>query len=422
MLLDSTTSLKMVHDALGDFLEFLGIDPRTGISNMSKWRQLLASPEDPDLPEDSAVPDGYVEFNYSDGHAIQIPCLWKVTYLSDGSNRERITLRNGQDAAVWECRKFNTAYGEITALFLERLAEIGVLSANRLIAHNSVEYGHVLTLVAPGIFNMIAANVDASGLSVEKIKVSGIASVESCSFAELDLADGDAAISSAQIEDAVAGTFTCDSPRLQFAEKFNAWTSKAVSTETDAAYSGYIPFDALSSDGRPINGFGLPIAANPFYPDFVYAINYPSTWKPPFAWVPSSKPPTGTYWRDSDGIYWHRTRVTTTESRFGNVNAIWPPHSMISGDFDTETLPPFRFAADGMIVTVQNLSATQILVAATDRYTRGQDGNWTWAPGNVSRLSGERMCQFMARRNFIWSGDEIAAVEYQFLPIGYPND
>lgn len=246
-----------------------------------------------------------------------------------------------------------------------------------------------------------------------------------CTFNDVSAPDAEVDVVSARFDEIKATELICTGEQRITVEAFNAWYGASSGTtrpQTDAKYTTYIPFFPLSATGAPINGFEKPLVDNPFYPDKIYMDEHGAPWNASFAWVPSATRPSVPYWQDTDGIYWYKVRVGTSASRFGSPNLIWPVRASADNTYTDSTTPPMKAEADGMIVTVKAFASQSVPVCLTDRYTFESEETWSWYPGATRMIKGPRICEFMAKRHFIWSGNKITAVEYEFLPIGDLDD
>lgn len=415
MLLDSDSSLKVAHDIIHDANEFF-----------KKWSWLLAEPDDSSLGEDSTVPEGYVEFEYSDGSIFNVPCVWNVLMFSEGDVREKITFINGEHSGQWSVGTVSTAVGAFYGLISDAPIEVGALKTDELIALNNEDYDDVLSIIFPQIEDLSTGAIDALALTIQEFTGTNT-TMGNCTFNDVLAPDAEVEdVVSARIDELKTTELICTGEQRITVESFNAWYEGSVSSarpQTDAKYTTYIPFFPLSATGEAINGYEKPLVDNPFYPDKIYMDEHASPWKPSFAWVPSATRPSVPYWQDTDGLYWYKVRVGTTESRFGSPDLIWPVRAAADQiNYTDSTTPPMKAEADGMIVTVKALSSLSVPVCLTDRYTFESEEAWSWYPGTTRSIKGPCIREFMAKRNFIWSGNKIIAVEYEFLPIGDLDD
>lgn len=433
MLLDSDSSLKVAHDIIHDANDLLRI--KDSIAEMkageqrkhSKWEQLLDTPDSPNLPPDSTVPEGYVEFEYSDGSIFRVPCVWNIFMFSEKDVREKITFINGEHSGQWRVGTATTSVGAFYGLISDAPIEVGTLTTDGLISLNNEDYGDVLSIVFPQIEELSTGTIDALALTIQEFTGTNT-TLGNCTFNDVSAPDAEVEdVVSARFDEIKATELICTGEQRITVESFNAWyqaSTYAFDTrpQTDAKYSTYIPFYPLSATGEAINGYEKPLVDNPFYPDKIYMDSHGVPWKASFAWVPSATRPSVPYWQDTDGIYWYKVRVSTSASMFGSPNLIWPVRATADANFTDSITPPMKAEADGMIVTVKAFSTTPVPVCLTDRYTFESEEVWNWYPGTTRMIKGPRICEFMAKRHFIWSGNKITAVEYEFLPIGDLDD
>ena len=414
MLLDSDSSLKVAHDIIHDANEFF-----------KKWSWLLAEQDDSSLGEDSTVPEGYVGFEYSDGSIFNVPCVWNVFMFSEKDVREKITFINGEHSAQWRVGSASASVGAFYGLISDAPIEVGALKTDGLISLNNEEYGDVLSIIFPQIEDLSTGTIDALALTIQKFTGTNT-TLGNCTFNDVSAPDAEVEdVVSARIDEIKTTELICTGEQRITVESFNAWYGASVGTtrpQTDAKYTTYIPFLPLSATGEAINGYEKPLVDNPFYPDKIYMDEHGSPWKPSFAWVPSATRPSVPYWQDTDGIYWYKVRVGTTASMFGSPNLIWPVRAAADSTYTGSTTPPMKAEADGMIVTVKCFSSVSVPVCLTDRYTFESEEAWSWFPGTTRSIKGPCIREFMAKRHFIWSGNKITAVEYEFLPIGDLDD
>lgn len=414
MLLDSDTSLKVAHDIIHDANEFF-----------KKWPWILKTPDHP--PEGSTVTDGYVEFEFSDGSVLRIPCHWVVFQYADGSVTEKLQFRRGANSATWRAGMTGTAAGQFAGMLSGAGINIGALVISEIVAMNEGGAEAPVMIETPIIDSLVCLNLRTKGSAIGALAASDEFELEGDTFEDVETADG--AVENIQFcaEEAVSRSMEGVGERKIPVDRFNAWRITApgeTPPRTNAPYTGEISFDALSPDGSPMNGFDNALISNPFYPDWIYVSEYKASWKPILAWVPSATRPASPYWQDSDGIYWYRARVVPAGGDPGSVCCCYPPRTVpgtlyIGGG--NNTTPPVKADADGMIVTVDILAEGPVSICLLDKYVYQDDNTWAWAPGYTRTVTGPRICEFIVKRNFIRSGSSITAIEYQFLPLGDLN-
>lgn len=403
MLLDSDTSLKIAHDIIHDANEFF-----------KKWPWLLADPDT--SPEESTVSNGYVDFEYADGSMVRIPCAWTTLLFSDGESREKITFKRGTMLGEWA----PGSSWDASAI----VSNVPVVVDNLFIETAAAPDSDTsIEIVMPNVHDVVAGVVKTINAIIQNLTATGSFGLRDSSYENVLMKDGEADLNDLRADAASSRDLVCTGERIVPVEKINAWPENETSPETDAEYSGNIPFECLSASGTPLNGFQSPLIDNPFYPDLIYvgARGIP-VWKPTYAWVPSIGRPSAPYWQDTDGLYWHKVNVITSASRFGSPNCLWPIRTTPNKNNSETTTPPMKIEADGMIVTVKVLESVEVPICVTDRYEYKNESTWTWSPGTTKMIKGPRVCEFMVKRNIVsWDGSKISAVEYQFLPIGDLN-
>ncbi len=409
MLLDSDTSLKCAHDIIHDAFEFF-----------TKWPCLVEDPDDTSSGDSASK--GYVDFEFADGSLFRVPCAWSIFTLAEGNVRESITFRNNGFSETWSVGTVTATVGAITGLIANGPVAAGVFRTASITGLTSEN--NLVVLVLPSMMNFTAHAIEMLNAAIRRFIGTGTFEINNSELATLNAPDGEVILDEHIRADAVVTEDLITSgEKIIPVEKVNGWitpSDPSLAPETDATYTEYIPFEALSNNGAPINGFNLPLVDNPFYPDWIYVSSRYSPWKPDYAWVPSATMPNVPYWRDIDGIYWYKARIESNASMFGSPSFVWPMRTAIKseGMFVNSTTPPMKMEADGLIVTVQVMGNGIAPICLTDRYDRIGDGNWLWQPGVIRTVTGPRICQFIAKRNFIWANNQIISIEYQFLPIG----
>lgn len=405
MLLDSETALKVAHDIIHDSEEFF-----------AKWKLLAANA--------SEMPEGFVDFEFSDGSLIRIPCVWQILTLAEGAERPELVLRNGDAAITWKPGEASSAAGAVAGLLCDGAIPAGAISTDALFGLNQRSGGAPLRIIQ-GLFNtLVSASLVTSACTIKKITTDNTAEIIGSSFEDL-FASGEGYID-ADIDE--WGGDTIDAEELVSygewhvpVEKMNAWVSGDSSDPaTDAIYTGAIPFLPLDPNGLPVHNFGASLTDNPFFPDWVYTSDKPAIWRPAAAWVPSLTKPATPYWRDADGVFWYLARVTTDKGIFGGVEMAYPPRCR-ENDNAEATVPPVPVTADGIVVTVQHLTDGTVPYATSDRYEYRSPGEWYWEPGRTVQVNGPGATQFVLKRVFTIINGMIVAVEYQLLPLGDVN-
>ena len=405
MLLDTATALKVAHDIIHDSEEFF-----------AKWKLLGAS--------SSEMPEGFVDFEFSDGSLIRIPCVWQILALAEGAERPGLVLRNGDTTVTWKPGEASSAAGAVAGLLCDGTVSVGSIAADALSGLNQGSSGDPLRIMQ-GLFNtLVSTSLVTSACTIKKITTDNTAEIIGSSFEDL-FASGEGYID-ADIDE--WGGDTVDTDELVSygewnvpVEKMNAWKpGDSSSPSTDAIYTGAIPFLPLDQNGLPVNNFDAALTDNPFFPDWVYTSDKSATWRPAAAWVPSLTKPSTPYWRDADGIFWYLARVTTGASMFGGVGMVYPPRCK-DNDNAEEAVPPVPAVADGIVVTVQHLTEGSIPYAMSDRYEYRSPGEWDWEPGRIIQVNGQGAAQFVLKRVFTIMNGMITAVEYQLLPLGDVN-
>lgn len=428
MLLDTETAVKIAHDIIHDAKEFLGYEDPSGSagSNNSegdkkprvpgKWEKVING-----TPED--VPEGYVDFEFSDGSLIRMPCVWQTLLFAQGAERPKLEFKRGGTTVTWQPGSVVAARGSV-----EGLVSDGPVVVDNLITESilGISKGTTSSVeIVKGQFDAITAMAIIIAASViEKLTVDTDATITGGRFENL-LAGGEGYIdadveewdgNSIEVEDLVTS-----GEQYVAVEKMNAWTqSPPLAPTTDAKYTGTIPFLPLNEKALPINGFDNPLESNPFFPDWFYTCNQGGPYNPRYVWVPSLTKPSKPAWRDSDGIYWYQARVTWDASMFGTVNMIYPPRCRAEDNYDY-VLPPVPAMADGLVITVQQLDNSSIPYTVEDRYEFRNENEWFWQPGRGIRVRGPTLTQFVLKRVFTVVNGAITAVEYQLLPLGDVN-
>lgn len=400
MLLESETAVKAAHDIIHNAEEFF-----------DKWLLLLASQEE--------VPEGYVDFEFADGSLLRVPCAWQTLMFAEGAERPCITFKRGDTVATWRPGTVSSFAGAFSGLVSDAPVTLNTLYIEGILALTGT-YGTGYGNIEDAEFDTITTlSIIAAYCVITNLVINTTAQVTGCTFENLEmLGKGvlDADLDELTGDSLAADDISCTGEQVVPIEKVNAWNSD-YGPKTDAIYTGGIPLLPLSASAQPINGFDKPLESNPFFPDWFYVSNYGATSKAGTAWVPSRTKPSKPAWQDSDGIYWYQANVTTTESRFGSPNMIFPPRCHEEGSYST-TVAPVTADADGLVVTVKIVEKCSAPICLTDRYDFQDENTWTWYPGNSIIVKGPCIEQFVVKRVFYETAGKITAVEYQFLPLG----
>ena len=400
MLLESETAVKAAHDIIHNAEEFF-----------DKWLLLLASQEE--------VPEGYVDFEFADGSLLRVPCAWQTLMFAEGAERPYITFKRGDTVATWRPGTVSSFAGAFSVLVSDAPVTLNVLAVESILALTGT-YGTGYVNIEDAEFDAITTlSIIAAYCVITNLVINTTAQVTGSTFENLEmLGKGvlDADLDELTGDSLAADDISCTGEQVVPIEKVNAWDS-GYGPKTDAIYTGGIPLLPLSASAQPINGFDKPLESNPFFPDWFYVSNYGATSKAGTAWVPSRTKPSKPAWQDSDEIYWYQVNVSTTESRFGSPNMIFPPRCHEEGSYST-TVAPVTADADGLIVTVKIVEKCSVPICLTDRYDFQDENTWTWYPGNSIIVKGPCIEQFVVKRVFYETAGKITAVEYQFLPLG----
>lgn len=400
MLLESETAVKAAHDIIHNAEEFF-----------DKWLLLLASQEE--------VPEGYVDFEFADGSLLRVPCAWQILMFAEGAERPYITFKRGDTVATWRPGTVSSFAGAFSVLVSDAPVTLNVLAVESILALTGT-YGTGYVNIEDAEFDAITTlSIIAAYCVITNLVINTTAQVTGSTFENLEmLGKGvlDADLDELTGDSLAADDISCTGEQVVPIEKVNAWDS-GYGPKTDAIYTGGIPLLPLSASAQPINGFDKPLESNPFFPDWFYVSNYGATSKAGTAWVPSRTKPSKPAWQDSDEIYWYQVNVSTTESRFGSPNMIFPPRCHEEGSYST-TVAPVTADADGLIVTVKIVEKCSVPICLTDRYDFQDENTWTWYPGNTIIVKGPCIEQFVVKRVFYETAGKITAVEYQFLPLG----
>lgn len=429
MLLDAETAVKVAYDIIHDVKEFLGYPDPSGSAGRSdnsegdgrpwipgKWVKVING-----TPED--VPEGYVDFEFSDGSLIRMPCVWQALLFSQGAERQSIEFKRGGASVTWKLETVAAARGSI-----EGIVSDGPVVADHVIIESilGLDSGATAPIeIEKGRFDAITAMAIAiTAAVIKKLTVNNDATIADSIFA--NLLAGESGYIDADVEEwnggsIEAGDLISSGEQYVPVEKMNAWAqNSALAPATNAEYTGVIPFLPFNADALPINGFDNPLESNPFFPDWFYTCDQGGVYNPRYLWAPSLTKPSKPAWRDSDGIYWYQAKVTWNASMFGTVNMIYPPRCRAEGSYEN-ILPPVPAAADGLIVTVQQLDNSYIPYTTGDRYEYRNENEWYWYPGRTIQVRGPALTQFILKRMFTVVNGAITAVEYQFLPLGDVN-
>lgn len=400
MLLESETAVKAAQDIIHNAEEFF-----------DKWLLLLASQEE--------VPEGYVDFEFADGSLLRVPCAWQILMFSEGAERPYITFKRGDTVATWRPGTVSSFAGAFSGLVSDAPVTLNVLSVESILALTGT-YGTGYVNIEDAEFDAITTlSIIAAYCVITNLVINTTAQVTGGTFENLEmLGKGvlDADLGELTGDSLAADDISCTGEQVVPIEKVNAWDS-GYGPKTDAIYTGGIPLLPLSASAQPINGFDKPLESNPFFPDWFYVSNYGATSKAGTAWVPSRTNPSKPAWQDSDGIYWYQVNVSTTESKFGSPNMIFPPRCHEEGSYST-TVAPVTADADGLVVTVKIVEKCSVPICLTDRYDFQDENTWAWYPGNSIIVKGPCIEQFVVKRVFYETAGKITAVEYQFLPLG----
>lgn len=400
MLLESETAVKAAHDIIHNAEEFF-----------DKWLLLLASQEE--------VPEGYVDFEFADGSLLRVPCAWQILMFSEGAERPYITFKRGDTVATWRPGTVSSFAGAFSGLVSDAPVTLNVLAVESILALTWT-YGTGYVNIEDAEFDAITTlSIIAAYCVITNLVINTTAQVTGGTFENLEmLGKGvlDADLGELTGDSLAADDISCTGEQVVPIEKVNAWDS-GYGPKTDAIYTGGIPLLPLSASAQPINGFDKPLESNPFFPDWFYVSNYGATSKAGTAWVPSRTKPSKPAWQDSDRIYWYQVNVSTTESKFGSPNMIFPPRCHEEGSYST-TVAPVTADADGLVVTVKIVEKCSVPICLTDRYDFQDENTWTWYPGNSIIVKGPCIEQFVVKRVFYETAGKITAVEYQFLPLG----
>ena len=400
MLLESETAVKAAHDIIHNAEEFF-----------DKWLLLLASQEE--------VPEGYVDFEFADGSLLRVPCAWQILMFAEGAERPYVTFKRGDTVATWRPGTVSAFAGAFSGLVSDSPVTLNTLYVESILALTGT-YGTGYVNIEDAEFDTITTlSIIAAYCVITNLVINTAAQVTGCTFENLEmLGKGvlDADLGELTGDSLAADDISCTGEQVVPIEKVNAWNS-GYGPKTDAIYTGGIPLLPLSASAQPINGFDKPLESNPFFPDWFYASNYGATSKAGTAWVPSRTKTSKPAWQDSDGIYWYQVNVSTTESKFGSPNMIFPPRCHEEGSYST-TVAPVTAEADGLVVTVKIVEKCSVPICLTDRYDFQDENTWTWYPGNSIIVKGPCIEQFVVKRVFYETAGKITAVEYQFLPLG----
>ena len=411
MLLDAETSAKVAHDIAHDAKEFLGYpDPETGEWVPGKWARLLSRPED--------SPDGFVDFEFSNGRLLRMPCAWYSLLFAEGAERERIVFKRDGASATWEPGNHSAAGGPFSGIVSSAPVRAGTVTVGGISADKREGATGRIYIERPEFARIVVGGMVLAYCLVRSMAVDGASSIFGGAFENL-IPEGnghiDANLEAVDGDSIEAASLECTGERVIAVERMNMWGGG--SPKTDADYSGVIPFLPFNDGAGPINGFDNPLDSNPFFPDWFYTIgSRAERWKADYAWVPSLTDPDYPAWCDSDGIYWYQARVETVAYNFGAPAMIFPPRCRAEGSSDA-VVAPVTAAADGLIVTIKNIGSGMLEYVTVDRYEYKNGDTWTWYPGrSISVAPG--ISQFVVKRVFTVVDGRITAVEYQLLPLG----
>lgn len=400
MLLESETAVKAAHDIIHNAEEFF-----------DKWLLLLASQEE--------VPEGYVDFEFADGSLLRVPCAWQILMFSEGAERPYITFKRGDTVATWRPGTVSSFAGAFSGLVSDAPVTLNTLHIESILALTGTCGTGYVNIEDAEFDTITTLSIIAAYCVIPNLVINTTAQVTGGTFENLEmLGKGvlDADLGELTGDSLAADDISCSGEQVVPIEKVNAWDS-GYGPKTDAIYTGGIPLLPLSASAQPINGFDKPLESNPFFPDWFYVSNYGATSKAGTAWVPSRTKTSKPSWQDSDGIYWYQVNVSTTESKFGSPNMIFPPRCHEEGSYST-TVAPVTAEADGLVVTVKIVEKCSVPICLTDRYDFQDENTWTWYPGNSIIVKGPCIEQFVVKRVFYETAGKITAVEYQFLPLG----
>ena len=429
MLLDTETAVKIAHDIIHDAKEFLGYEDPSGSADVldnsegdkapwvpGKWAKVING-----TPED--VPEGYVDFEFSDGSLIRMPCVWQALLFAPGAERQKLEFKRGGATVTWKPGSIVASPGTIKGLVSDGPVAVDNLITESILGISNGETSPIE--IVKGKFDAVTAMAIIIAESViERLTVNNEAAITGGIFENLLAgASGyiDADIEEWSGDSIEAEDLVVSGEQYVPVEKMNAWTEGSpLAPTTNAKYTGVIPFLPLNEKALPINGFDNPLESNPFFPDWFYTCDQGGAYAPRYLWAPSLTKPSKPAWRDSDGIYWYQARVTRDASIFDTVNMIYPPRCRSEGDYD-DILPPVPAAADGLVVTVQQLDDSFIPYITGDRYEYRSENEWFWSPGRSIQVRGPALTQFVLKRVFTVVNGAITAVEYQLLPLGDVN-
>lgn len=398
MLLNSDTAVKVAHDIIHDAEEFF-----------KKWPLLAGAA--------SAAPEGYVDFEFSDGYLLRVPCAWYTLLLNPDNIISRLILKNGGQMAIWAPGIIQTGTGSLSGVISDSPIVAGEISTEDIVAFGRQTSDIALISATAGSIAAISFKIKET--TVLSLTVKGKAYIYDGVFDNLIQGNAviDINLDNLYGDSLIAEECVCTGETIVPVEKMNAWQENESAPKTDALYSGAIPFRALDGSGNPINGYDNPLVSNPFYPDWFYvSSSRVFIWRPNYVWVPSRTVPSSPYWKDSDRIYWYQVNTQTSASQFGTPHMVFPPR--FGSNYPESILPPLKADADGMVVTVQILDEGVFSICVSDKYTYIDETAWSWSPGKTIQVNGPCIAQFIAKRMFAETSGRITSVEYQFLPLG----
>ena len=215
MLLDSDSSLKVAHDIIHDANEFF-----------KKWSWLIAERDSSSLGDDSTVPEGYVEFEYSDGSIFNVPCVWNIFMFSEKDVREKITFINGEHSGQWRVGTASTSVGAFYGLISDAPIEVGTLTTDGLISLNNEDYGDVLSIILPQIENLSTGTIDALALAIQEFTGTNT-TLGNCTFNDVSAPDAEVEdVVSARVDEIKATELICTGEQRITVESFNVMHCK----------------------------------------------------------------------------------------------------------------------------------------------------------------------------------------------------
>lgn len=410
MLLDSETAIKVSRDVIHDIEEIVGKE-----NSPAKWKRLLGSVED--------EPAGYVDFDFSDGAVLRVPCVWAIRKYGAGAARPSLIFTRNGVTATWTPGNINTARGRTLALISDTAAIVGDIVADAIVGIEKPS-GAPVEIAGAGIPLLAASALTVAHSAINRLTANNV-TITGATFSKLEASNG---VIIARLDTLDGYTVDADMLRSGGEQatatlKMNGWPRHDGAPVTDAEYTGYIPFMPLTDAAQPINGFDNPLQTNQFFPDWYYICDVGAYWMPTKAWVPSLTRPGRPSWQDEDGIYWYQVEVTTNPYTSA-YQMIYPPLCRVDNTVD-RAAAPFKKEADGLIVTVKIVGANRAAskIIRCERFEYLSDDLWAWnpMPGGIMSIRGDRCMQFVAKRSFHILSGRINYVDYQLLPLGDSN-